>query len=151
MTEPRTAADILRFAIDREIEAARLYEDMARRARNESSRTMLLGLAAEEREHRRRLEQWTASPGAPWPEDAGRDLRITDSLPDEPWREDMPWADLLIYAAKKEARAMELYARLASITSDPQARRLMELLAAQEKDHKRRLEKEYDDRVLAEN
>lgn len=151
MNEPRAASDILRFALDRETEAARLYEDMARRARNASSRTMLLELADEEREHRRRLEHWTASAGAPWPEEAGRDLRITDLLPDEPWREDMPWADLLIYAAKKEARAAELYDRLAGATNDPRSKRLLELLAGQEKVHKRRLEKEYDDRVLAEN
>jgi rubrerythrin len=154
MSEFRTAADIFRFAIAREEEAAAAYAVLAGGQAYGGLRDMLLDLRAEELEHKRRLEALAASAAAgtslPAPRDV-EDLGLTDALPEPSLSGPATLQDLLIGAARKEARAAALYAALAVRAADPAARGLFELLAEEERGHKLRLETAYERYVLSEN
>jgi len=146
----RAPDDILRLAIEREKEAASLYERIARDKRAAGLAPLLLALRDEEIEHRNRLE---ALIPAAWTIFAMRiprveDLGLTDAAPDMPEGDIVSFQDLLLFAAKKEAGAVFFYESLASRAMDAGARRIFELLAAQERAHKRRVETEYENRVL---
>ena len=80
-----------------------------------------------------------------------QDLRISDYIVDEPLGDDASFQDLLIFAAKKEAKAVVFYADLAARAADPSQRKIFEFLIGQEKSHKLRLEQEYEKYVLPEN
>ena len=143
--------EILTFAIERERDAARGYKDLALRARSASARAFLLRLRDEEIDHERRLldldpKGISASPGEGVP-----DLRISDFVVAEPVGENPSYQDLLLFAAKKEAKAVALYTALAGRTAAAPKKALFEFLAGQEKRHKLRLELEYEGRVLPEN
>jgi len=154
MSEFRTAADVFRFAIIREEEAAAAYAALAEDRAAGGLRDMLLELRADELEHKRRLEALAASAaagaGLPAPRDI-EDLGLTDALPEPPVSGPATLQDLLIGAARKEARAAALYDALAGRASDPGTRDLFALLAAQERAHKLRLETAYERHVLGEN
>ena len=143
--------EILAFAIVWEEEAAALYAGLAGKARPEPLRILLRELEAEERQHKLLLEKYRA--GAPVPP-AGApvpDLGLTDALTEESPGPDDSVQDVLIIAARKEARAADLYGRLASAAPDPDARGLFEFLVRQELRHKFRLENEYEAHVLTED
>ena len=153
MTESRFEkfADIIAFAIRREIDAAEGYRMMAGRAETPGLKALLLDLEREEVHHRELLENLPELPEAESAAAPAPDLGLSDSLGDEPLRPDMTFQDLLIFAAKKEQKAIDLYTTLAR-TVEPGARReLFEFLAGQEKVHKLRLESEYEAHVLTEN
>jgi rubrerythrin len=147
----RSIAEIIAFAIEREKEAADGYGRMAGLVRTPGLRELLLFLRQEEESHRRLLEGMTA-------EDVDRlapayapDLRISDFLVAEKLGEDMSLQDLLIFAAQKEKKAIDLYTALARMTAASGHARLFEFLAGQERTHKLKLEAEYEKHVLPEN
>jgi rubrerythrin len=76
------------------------------------------------------------------------DLKISDYLVEEPPSPEMNFQDLLILAAKKEQRAIELYSDLGNKAAEEELKKLFEFLVMQEKSHKLKLEKEYDAHVL---
>lgn len=151
MSEFRTAVEILRFAMAREEDAAAAYKDLASRAASRGLRALLLELRDEEIEHRKRLEDLAA--GGAFAASIGpvEDLRITDDLDETPLDGESTFQDLLIFAARKEAKAAALYTELRARSADPDIQSLFEFLAGQEKVHKRRLEQEYENHILKEN
>lgn len=147
----RSAADAIAFAIAREIAAAETYGRMADRAGAPGLREMLLFLRGEEEAHRRLLEGLT-------PDQIGRlepsfvpDLGLVDALADEPLATDMSLQKLLIYAARKEKQAVDLYEALARTAEAEGQRNLFVFLAGQERDHKLKLESAYETHILQEN
>jgi rubrerythrin len=146
-----SVSDIITFAIDREIEAAESYGRMAGMAKTPGLRDLLLELKGEEENHRRLLEEMNiaglekaAAPPLP-------DLGLSDALPDEPPDPGMTFQDLLIFAARKEKKAMDLYEGLARSPEASGHRKLFEFLAGQERAHKLKLETEYEKHVLSED
>jgi rubrerythrin len=63
----------------------------------------------------------------------------------------MTFQDLLIFAAKKEQEAVDLYSNLEENAEDDELKKLFQFLAQQEKAHKLKLEKEYEEHVLEED
>ncbi len=153
MSELRAPAEILRLAIEREKEAASLYERIARDKGASGLAPLLRTLRDEEIEHRKRLEAMLPAAGSLFTARIPRieDLRLTDAVPDIPAGDIATFQDLLLYAAKKEAGAVAFYESLAAGAADDGARRLFELLAAQERIHKKLVETEYENRVLPDN
>jgi rubrerythrin len=142
---------VIAFAIKREEEAARNYRELGRIARDESARKLLADLHDEERNHKRILRGLAkARVRVPSAKDV-KDLMISDYLVEEPLTPEMNFQDLLIFAAKKEKRAVALYSDLAKRTQDKEQKALFEFLAKQEKAHKLRLELEYEKHVLWED
>jgi rubrerythrin len=143
--------EILAFAISREVEAAAFYADLAGRARTEPLRVLLRELEEEERRHKVLLEKYQA--GAPLPSSGVPvpDMGLTGGMIDEAVDPAATLQDALIVAARKEARAADLYERLAAAAADSEARELFEFLVQQELRHKFRLENEYEAQVLSED
>lgn len=143
--------EILAFAISKEVEAAAFYAELAGQARIEPLRVLLRELEEEERRHKVLLEKYRT--GAPLPSSGVPvpDMGLTGGMIEETVDPAASLQDALIAAARKEARAADLYGRLAAAASDSAARALFEFLVRQELRHKFRLENEYEAHVLSED
>jgi rubrerythrin len=146
-----TFDDVIQFAIKRETEAAQGYSRLRKIAQEESAKKLLQDLEGEEKKHKRILQGLTKAKVDVSASKDIQDLKISDYLIEEPLGPEMNFQDLLIFAAKKEKKAVELYQDLAKITEKKEQKKLFEFLAKQEKTHKLRLELEYEKRVLWED
>ena len=147
----QTMTDILRFAIEREEEAARSYAELAQKTGRSGLQTLLLELRAEEVHHKKLLEELVAGKSATLPGRDVPDLKISDYLIEEPLDAGSRIQDLLIFAARKEAKAVALYARLLRESSSAEHKSLFQFLVQEEKKHKLKLEQEYEQQVLQED
>ena len=147
----QSIAEIIAFAVDREIDAAETYGRMADIAKTPGLRELLIVLRQEEEGHRRLLEELTAERIAGLAPSFVPDLRVSDYLVEETPGGDMSLQDLLIFAAKKEHKSVELYTALARGAAASGQARLFEFLAGQERAHKLKLEAEYEKHILQEN
>jgi rubrerythrin len=146
-----TTLDILRFAIEREDEAARAYSDLAFGAADPVLRGLLLELQSDEKNHKRLLQNIVDGKAEALEVGEVQDLQISDYLLEEPFGASSSIQDLLIFAAKKEEKAAELYGRMRDAAADPELRRLLVFLVQQEKGHKLKLEQIYEKEVLQED
>ena len=153
MTDRRfgSIAEILAFAIQREIDAAAGYATISATAATPALRQLADDLRGQEESHRRLLEGLT--PEAVRELDASfvPDLHIVDALADEKLSGDMSLQDMLIFAAKKEAQAVALYESLARMAGASGHGRVFLFLAGQEREHKLKIEAEYEKQILQEN
>jgi rubrerythrin len=147
----RNVAEIVTFAIGREIEAAEAYARWAGLARTPGLRELLLDLRDQEVAHRRLLEGLTDEAIRSLEPAFVPDMAIVDALADEPLSGDMTVQEVLIFAARKEKQAAELYGSLARTAAGTSHEQLFLFLAGQEREHKLRLEAEYERNVLQEN
>jgi rubrerythrin len=146
----RSVGDVIAFAVGREIEAAEGYGGLAAQASTPGLRDLLLELKAEEENHRRLLETMTFGGGGVSTA-AVEDMGLSDALADEPLTPEMTFQELLIFAARKEKKAADLYAGLAGRPEAAAYRKVFEFLAGQERTHKAKLEAEYEKHVLTED
>jgi rubrerythrin len=147
----RTIDDILAFAIKKEEEAAAAYGTMIATARTPGLKKLLGELMDEEENHKKLLLELAEGPTVDQEPAKVADLRISDYLIAEPPHPDMGFQNLLIFAARKEHKAAQLYSALALRSTKDGQRKLFEFLAGQEKTHKLRLESEYERHVLGED
>ena len=154
-TQPSPIRDILRTAIQREVEAYELYSTTAQKAEIAHARSTLQALAAQEVGHRRRLEALLQGGAFKSISGARRkkvvDLKITDYLVEVPLAPDSSFQDILIAAGKREKASHDLYASLAQVAEDSEAVELFELLASEELAHKNRIEALYEDIIYKDN
>ncbi len=146
-----SVADIIAFAVRREIEAAEGYARIAGRATTPGLRELADDLRRQEEAHRRLLEGLTAEALRKLGTSYVPDLHVVDALADEKSSGDMSVQDMLIFAAKKEARAVALYESLARLAGASGNERVFLFLAGQEREHKLKIEAEYEKQVLQEN
>lgn len=153
MTDPRfdTPSDIIALAIRREIEAAEGYARIAGLAATPGLRELAEDLRGQEIEHRRLLEKLPAGTFQGLRPSDVPDFRLVDDLAAVTPAPDMSIQDLLLFAAKKEARAIALYGSLARLPGPPDQVGLFLFLAGQEREHKLRVEAEYEAHILPEN
>jgi rubrerythrin len=146
----RSVSDVLASAIQREIEAADSYGRMAGMTTTPGLRQFLMELKGEEENHRRLLEglavERLAEPAAP-----AADMGLSDALEDIAPAPDMTFQELLIFAARKEKTAEDLYAGLARRPELAAHIKMFEFLAGQERTHKIKLEAEYETYVLSDD
>lgn len=142
---------VLEFAIRREEEAAKGYGKLCQIAKDEAAKKLLADLQHEEKNHKRILQGLTSAKVRASDTKDVRDLMISDYLVEEPLTPEMNFQDLLIFAAKKEKKAADLYSDLAKKSLTKEQKALFEFLAKQEKAHKLRLELEYEKHVLWED
>ncbi len=153
MTERRmdTPADIIAFAVEKEIAAAEGYARIAGLATTPGLRELAEDLRGQEIGHKRLLEN--LPPDAfrgPGPS-AVPDLHVVDRLAPEALSGEMALQDLLIFAAKKEAQSVALYEALGRAAGSVEAESLFRFLAGQEREHKLRVEAAYESHILPEN
>jgi rubrerythrin len=144
----QTFEDFIEFAIKREEEAIKAYGDIAGIAKTPGLKKFLLDLQEEERNHKKLLQDITEEKVESLEIKEVDDLKISDYLVEELPSPDMNFQDLLILAAKKEQKAVDLYSDLERKVSKKELKKLFEFLIQQEKSHKLKLEEEYEKHVL---
>ncbi len=144
----QTFADFIEFAIKREEEAIKAYGDIAGIAKTPGLKKLLLDLQEEERNHKKLLQDITEEKVESLEIKDIDDLKISDYLVEELPSPGMNFQDLLILAAKKEQKAVDLYSDLERKASKKEIKKLFEFLIQQEKSHKLILEEEYEKHVL---
>jgi rubrerythrin len=147
----KSMKEAITFAVQREEEAAGNYGQMIARAESESLKLLLADLKKEEENHKRMLLDLGRTNIASLRVSKVADLKISDYLVEEPPTESMSFQDLLVYAAQKEQKSVDLYVVLMNLVPSPEQKKLFEFLIMQEKTHKLKLESEYEKRVLQEN
>jgi rubrerythrin len=135
--------EILDFAIGREIEAIRLYIDLAGKVNKPEMREVLKGFAREEHEHKIKLEDAKAV-GMVLRDEEVASLGIADDVEGGEFHPDMSYADILLFAIKKEDSSVKLYTDMAKIAQDEEVKDMLLQLAQEETEHKLRFEIEYD-------
>jgi rubrerythrin len=149
--EIKSYDDAIKFAIQREEEAIKAYGDMSEKTKVPGLKELLLELQGEEKNHRKLLLNISQEQIASFERKDVIDLKISDYLTTEPPGEEMTFQDLLIFAAKKEQNAVDLYTSLRDRTENNELKRLFEFLITQEKSHKLKLEEEYEKQVLSDD
>ncbi len=149
--DPSKFQDILKLAISREEEAIASYGKMSEKTQSPGLKELFIDLQEEEKNHKSLLKEITDQKIASFEIKEVPDLKISDYLTEEPPAEEMTFQDLLIFAAKKEQEAVELYSNLERNTEDEDLKKLFQFLILQEKTHKLKLEKEYEEHVLEED
>jgi rubrerythrin len=144
----KTFEDFIDFAIEREEDAIKAYGDIAAIANTPGLKKLLLDLQGEERNHKKLLQNITEEKIEALEIKEVTDLKISDYLLEEPPSADMNFQDLLILAAKKEQKAVDLYSDLERKVGKKDLKKLFQFLVQQEKSHKLKLEEEYEKHVL---
>jgi rubrerythrin len=147
--------EILRDAIQGEIESYQLYTDAVDLVETTHIKDLLRELAQEELGHKAALENLLANPASLRTQVQAlqaapiQDYKIADHLVAAPLGSDSTFQDVCIFAAKKEQQSHDLYRSLAEQTSG-EARDLLEAMAKDEMRHKNLVEGWYEEVVYQE-
>jgi rubrerythrin len=150
-----TVEQILREAIQGEVESYELYTGAVDLVREQHIKELLRELAQEELGHKAALEKMLAEPDQIRGQvDAVQkanivDYRIADHLVARPLGPDSNFQDVCIFAAKKEQQSHELYLSLASQNTG-EVSDLLEAMAKDELRHKNLVEGWYEEVVYRE-
>ena len=143
--------EVIKFAIAREEDAIEAYGGMSDKAKTPGLKELLLELQEEEKNHKKLLLEISLEKIAALKPEKVLDLKISDYLVEEPIGSEMNFQDLLIFAAKKEQKAVDLYSKLKNSTDNADLQKLFEFMTEQEKAHKFKLEVQYEEHVLEED
>ena len=120
--------EIIKFAIQREMDAIEGYGQMLEKAKNPGLKEILAELQNEERNHKKLLEDMTQMKIEAHQVKEVTDLQISDFLVEEPLTDEISFQDLLIFAAKKEQKAVELYSAMHDSVEEPELKKMFEFL-----------------------
>jgi rubrerythrin len=151
MAKSDSIETILDFAIENEIEAHKFYTDLASEMDNPTMKQVFLDFAAEEKTHRKLLEDAKKGKTVNIGGQNIADLKIAEYTVDVQPTPNMDYQAALILAMKKEKKSFALYTDLAAAAKDLAAKKLFLSLAQQEAKHKLRFELEYDEVILKDN
>ena len=140
--------DIIQFAIGREKDAIGFYSRASQMVKLSGTRELFLDFAKQEEGHKKKLEGVMAGKVDVAKIERVPNLKISDYLVDAELRPDIPYADILRIAMKREERSVKLYTDLTEKNVDKNLNNLFTFLIQEESKHKYALEKLYDDEVL---
>ena len=139
--------EIIRFAIEKEIEAAEFYEECSTQEPFSGAKETFESFAKEERKHQALLENFQNNKTQidnyklKWVPD----MKRSDYMVDMHYEKGMHFTDILRLAMKREEKALALYNDLAVKANDAEVVKLFQLLSQEEAKHKLSLETMYDD------
>lgn len=145
-----TIEEILKEAIQGEIESHELYTNAVNLVKAEHVRETLRQLAKEELGHKAVLERMLASPSnirravRSLQREPIQDYKIGDYLIVTPLGPDSTFQDVCIFASRKEQQSYELYRDLAE-ENEGEIRNLFEAMAKDELRHKNLVEGWYEE------
>ena len=144
MDEFESDDEILELAISREEDANKFFLALAARVKNPEMRKVFEDLAAEELEHKARLELEIMKTGRVVT--ATEKLELEEESDTEVVRQmlDMDYKDMLLMGMQKEESSFRLYVDLAARVSGEDSYETLLALAEEEVKHKMRFEIEYD-------
>ena len=135
--------EILEVAIARELDANRLYLAIAAKVKDLELREVLEELAAEELEHKAKLELEVMKSGrVVSPGDNADEFEGMSELPEGEL--DMSYKEMLLMAIKKEDASFRLYVDLAGRVTDSNSKETLLAIDEEEMRHNLRFEYEYD-------
>ena len=145
-----TLEDVIRFAVEREETAYKLYTRAAEISTSISSRKMFEELAAEEATHRDVFVRIDAAKTEQHKLCTLPEASIAKYLADITFRADLTYNEILTFALKTEENAYQLYKAAAGMTDDPALQKTLMAFADVELGHRRKIEAIYEERVLTE-
>ena len=140
--------EIIEFAIQREIEAADFYHRASQMVKFSGTKEIFLDFAKQEEGHRNLLQNIDMAKVARAKIETIPNLKISDYLVEAEFRPDIPYADVLRIAMKREEHSIKLYNDLKPLDGDEALTKIFNFLIQEETKHKYRLEKIYDDEIL---
>jgi rubrerythrin len=147
MNNQMTLSEVLEESIQKEIMSRFLYVGLRQRVKHQSAKDAFQALAEQEETHQRILEDYLHGKL----KEGGLshtlvvDYKIAEHLDQPEISPTMELKDVFLLAANRERASHELYAGLAGIHPNGQIKHLLEDLASQELEHKKRLETLYSE------
>jgi len=136
--------DIINFAIEKEIEAYEFYQDAAKKIASDANlKKTFADLAAEELKHRKFLQDFPEGDVYEFHLADVADYHVSEAAEKPKLSTEMKFADAVALAMKNEEEAMNMYAGLASASTNDQQKGLFAELSKMEEMHKVRLEEIY--------
>ena len=145
-----TLDDVIKFAVEREDTAYKLYKRAAELSTSISSKKMFEELAQEEATHKDIFVKIDVDRSQQHKLFTLPESSIAKYLADIPFRADLTYSQILVFALKTEENAYQLYKTAAGMTDDPKLQKLLMNFADVELGHRRRIETIYEERVLTE-
>ena len=139
----RSITDILNYAIEREIESKKFYDQLTQRIEKKEVRKVIKNFALDEYQHKLRLEDIRDSKISFTDDDAGS-LGLTNCLDDVEPHAEMSYKELLAFGIRKEDKSYRLYTQLAQYSKSMKFKEVFSQLAQEEAHHRLNLELEYD-------
>ncbi len=142
MAKRITVKDVLKKAIQKEIESQRLYTNLSQKMTDQAAKDAFEKLSQQEKGHQKLLEQYLRGEikeGALSSEQV-IDYKIAEYLDQPEITFDMKLKDVFLLAANREKASHEFYLSLAGIHPVGKVRRLLKKLASQELEHKQKVE-----------
>lgn len=146
-----TFDDIINFAIEREKEAVKFYQDLQVKIVFKNQLEFLKELENIEKSHIEKLKNIKTTKKDKFNSKKIEDMKISEYLIDIKPSEDMKFQDILILAMKREEKAKKLYEDLANNFQDKYLKEIFTNLANEETEHKMYFEKIYEKEILQEN
>ncbi|MDD3391298.1 MAG: ferritin family protein [Eubacteriales bacterium] len=135
--------DILKMAVQNEIEAYGFYKDAACKIKDPALKDTFEELSGEEQKHKLLLEGYLANYGQQMKFKPEADYKVAESVEAQPLTTDMAFKDAIAIAMKKEQEAMDMYRRFAEDSETAEQKHTFMELAKMEQGHKVRLEEIY--------
>jgi len=137
-----TVNRILEIAIQKEIESQHLYNELSRKVTNDAAKDTLQQLSQQEQRHENVLEQYRQGKrkGGILSGEQVIDYKIAEHFDQPEISHDMQLKDIFLLAANREMHSHDLYLALAGLHPTGDTKRLLEELASQELEHKRKME-----------
>jgi rubrerythrin len=145
-----TLDDVIKFAVEREDTAYKLYKRAAELSTNISSKKMFEELALEEATHKDVFVKIDEDKAESHKLCTLPESSIAKYLADIPFRADLTYSEILAFALKTEENAYQLYKAAAGMTEDPKLQKVLMNFADVELGHRRKIEAIYEERVLTE-
>lgn len=145
MARQLTLKEVLEKAISKEIESRLLYISLRQRVKDKAVRDAFAELARQEQGHRTLLEKYQRGELKEGALSTGQavDYRIAERLDQPQVSGDMKLQDTFLLAANREKASHEFYVGLGEVHPPGKVRSLLSGLAAQELEHKQRVESLY--------
>jgi rubrerythrin len=142
--------EIFDFAIKEEQKAFKLYSDFAAIQKKPEMKKVFLEFAEEEKGHMQKLAELKKNWKSASVEKDIPDLKLSDYIVEATPSADMDYQKALTIVMKLEKAAFKMYSDLAASVSDPEAKKILLLMAQEEAKHKLHFEIEYEETFLVE-
>ena len=135
--------EILKTAIQNEVEAFEFYRDAAMKMKDPAMKRSFQELADEEAGHKELLEGYLTNDMKEMKFTDEKDYKVAETVETQVLSIDMAFKDAIALAMKKEQEAMEMYQNFADASEEAKQKETFLELAKMEKGHKARLEDIY--------
>jgi len=149
--ENKAFEEIILFAIRKEVEASTLYGTYSNLAKSQNIKKMFQELKNEELKHKKILEGLKKENLSRYQLKKILDLKISNYSLEKDYSPEMNYQEALWLAIKREEKSVKLYQDLSKGATEPELKKMFQVLAQEESKHKLKLETEYDQNILTED